>query len=87
MVQVWSNDKYKGPVHRVLVNPTQGRLSIPYFLCPSYSCIIEPLKETVDSDHPVKYKPIHWGHFRKSRYEGDYADVGEEIQIAHYEIK
>lgn len=83
MMQVWSNGKYKGPVHQVLANHESDRFSLPYFLAPAYSCIVEPL------DMPgrqKKYKPIHWGYFRKARYEGDYADKGEEIQISHFEL-
>lgn len=81
---MWSNGKYKGPVHRVLANHTSDRFSLPFFLAPAYSCVVEPLPGTVEAK---RYKPILWVHFRKARYEGDYADRGEEIQIAHFEIQ
>ncbi len=80
-MQVWSNGKYKGPVHRVLANHSSDRFSLPYFLAPAYSCIVQPL-----IGETKKYKPIHWGQFRAARYQGDYADKGEEIQISQFEI-
>lgn len=33
-----------------------------------------------------RYSAINWGHFRRRRFEGDYADVGREIQIEDFLI-
>lgn len=87
MMQVWTNNRYKAPVHRVLANGSRDRLSMPFFYNPAYSSSIEPLPACVDSSHPVAYKPINWGEFRQRRFAGDYADLGEEVQISHYAIK
>lgn len=84
IVQVWSNDQYKAALHRVLTNPAQERYSIPFFLNPSYETIYEPLPATVTPDRPAAYRPIGWREFRCLRAAGDYADVGEEVQIRHY---
>lgn len=86
MMEVFSNGKYKAPVHRVLTNTESDRLSLPYFLAPSYSFIIRPLKDTYDDNIPQRFRPFPWAEFRKGRYEGDFADKGEEIQIARYRI-
>lgn len=80
MVQVWSNDLYKAPVHRVLAMQDRDRISIPYFYNPSYSTVVEPL---VGEPH---YRPISWSEFRRRRAEGDYADYGTEVQISEWRI-
>jgi isopenicillin N synthase-like dioxygenase len=85
IVQVWSNDRYHAALHRVIVaNPTEERYSIPFFLNPSYETTYEPLPTTVTGDRPPAYRRIHWREFRSLRAAGDYADIGEEVQIHHY---
>lgn len=86
MMEVFSNGKYKAPVHRVLSNNNSDRLSIPFFMSPSYSCIIRPLKGTYNDEIPLKFRSFQWAEFRKGRYEGDYADKGEELQITRYRL-
>ena len=83
IVQVWSNDRYQAPLHRVLANASQPRISTPYFLNPSYNYDYAPLAATLHGDEP-KYNSINWGYFRSQRSQGDYADHGEEIQIANF---
>ena len=84
MMQVWSNDRYRAAVHRVITNPRKDRYSVPFFLSPSFETTYEPLPTTVAPDRPARYRPIQWREFRTLRAAGDYADLGEEIQIAHY---
>ena len=81
VVQVWSNDLYPAPLHRVLASTRVQRISIPYFLNPAYSYNYAPL-----SGAP-RYREINWGEFRFQRSAGDYADLGSEIQIADFAIK
>ena len=83
IVQVWTIDRYQAPLHRVLANASQPRISTPYFLNPSYDYDYAPLAATLD-EAPPKYNPINWGYFRRQRSQGDYADHGEEIQIANF---
>jgi len=85
VVQVWSNDRYKAPIHRVLANERRVRYSAPFFLNPSYATHYAPLP-TACVERPPAYRSIHWGTFRAGRAAGDYADVGEEVQIAHYRV-
>ena len=80
MVQVWSNDLYRAPVHRVLAMKSADRLSVPYFYNPSYSARIAPLV-----GEPA-YRPIDWGEFRRRRADGDFADYGTEVQIGEWRI-
>jgi isopenicillin N synthase-like dioxygenase len=81
VVQVWSNDRYRAPLHRVLASAHAARYSAPYFLNPSGETVYAPLPSTCDADHPARYRPIVWGEFRAARAAGDYADYGDEIQI------
>jgi isopenicillin N synthase-like dioxygenase len=80
VVQVWSNDVYPAPLHRVIASDAHARYSAPYFFNPAYETDYSPLAQ------PPRYRPINWGEFRAGRAAGDYTDLGEEIQIAHFRI-
>jgi isopenicillin N synthase-like dioxygenase len=80
MVQVWSNDLYRAPPHRVLAMDRQERISIPFFYNPSYEADVRPLAEE------PRYRPLNWGEFRRRRADGDFADYGTEVQIAEWRI-
>jgi isopenicillin N synthase-like dioxygenase len=84
IVQVWSNDRYRAALHRVIVSSDHERYSAPFFFNPSYATSYAPLPSTVDAAHPARYRAINWGEFRALRAAGDYADYGEEVQISHY---
>ena len=86
VMQVWSNDRYQAPLHRVLTEPSKERFSAPFFLNPAYQGQYQPLPATVSADNPPRYSPINWKDFREKRAAGDYADYGEEVQISHYRI-
>jgi len=84
IVQVWSNDRYKASLHRVVTNATRERISIPYFFNPAHDAHYAPLPTTIDDAHPARYVPINWGNFRALRAAGDYADLGAEVQISDF---
>jgi isopenicillin N synthase-like dioxygenase len=86
IVQVWSNDRYRAALHRVLTNTAADRYSVPFFLNPSWETRYQPLSTTITPQEPAHYRPIHWREFRSLRAAGDYADVGEEVQISHYRL-
>lgn len=81
MMQVWSNDLYTAPQHRVIAMDRVDRFSFPYFCNPSYHAIIAPLGAA-----DPHYRPINWGEFRRKRADGDFADYGSEVQISDYRI-
>ena len=81
MIQVWSNDLYKAPLHRVQANSSTARYSAPFFYNPSYDCDVEPLPYIGNNSN---YNAINWGEFRSKRFAGDFADLGEEVQISDY---
>ena len=84
LVQVWSNDYYRAPLHRVLANAAADRYSAPYFFNPGYATMVAPLSGVCDDKHLPHYRAFSWGEFRAARAAGDYADQGEEIQISDY---
>lgn len=88
MLQVWTNNLFKAPEHRVQSSKDgHDRHSAAFFLNPNYDTIVAPrpcnAKDAADS-FESSYAPIRWGDFRIARFRGDYADVGEEIQIEKY---
>lgn len=86
IIQVWSNDRYKAPLHRVRANTSNKRFSVPFFFNPKYSADYEPLPGAINEAGEAHYTTINWGEFRAARAAGDYADLGEEIQIGHYRL-
>jgi len=85
MMQVWSNDLYKAPLHRVQANSSSARYSAPFFYNPSYDCDVKPLAFDIPSfGDNANYKTVNWGEFRSKRFAGDFADLGEEVQISNY---
>jgi isopenicillin N synthase-like dioxygenase len=85
IVQVWSNDRYRAALHRVLANRTASRYSAPFFFNPTAETVYAPLR-CGGPAHPARYRPIRWGEFRAARAAGDYADAGEEIQVSHFRL-
>lgn len=84
IVQVWSNDRYRAPLHRVLANSHHARYSAAFFFNPSYETDYAPLASLCRAASPPRYRPINWGEFRARRAAGDYADYGREVQIADF---
>ncbi len=86
MLQVWSNDLYAAPVHRVLAMEAVARISLPHFCNPAYEAMVAPLETLVGAGRPALYRPISWGEFRQKRADGDFADDGAEVQISDYRV-
>mmetsp|Transcript_20309 Transcript_20309/g.61856 ORF Transcript_20309/g.61856 Transcript_20309/m.61856 type:complete len:390 (-) Transcript_20309:345-1514(-) len=81
MAQIWSNDRYYAPEHRVLTHPEKERYSAPFFYNPGYQTSVAPSAELGESP---QYSPCFWGYFRAQRFAGDFADYGSEIQISDF---
>lgn len=84
MLQVWSNDRYTAPLHRVRASEQTPRLSIAYFLNPGYDALVEPLPGLLSAAAPAHYRALPWQEFRQLRALGDYGDYGQEVQISDY---
>ena len=79
MMQVLSNDRFVAPEHRVLASRAGAeRSSAAFFFNPPYAATIAPLTP------PARYRDFTWERFRAGRAAGDYADLGEEIQISQF---
>ena len=81
LVQVWSNDSYRAPLHRVFANSEEERFSAAFFMNPVFATECAPLL----GDKP-RYRTLHWGEYRSKRAAVDYANLGEEIQVDNYRI-
>lgn len=82
-VQVWTNDRYRAAVHRVLPMTGQERMSVPYFLHPARDAVIEPLPELVDGT--ARYRPFEWRSYMRARTDDNFVDLGvEDAQISDY---
>ena len=86
MFQVWSNDRYRAPLHRVLASSEMARFSAAYFCNPHYRTIVAPLSPAVTDAKAALYQPISWAEFRRLRALGDHGDYGEEVQISHFRV-
>ena len=83
MAMIWSNGRYRAPLHRVLTAERE-RISAPFFYNPGFDAMIEPLPTLTEKEAPL-YHPCCWGYFRAVRFAGDFTDIGIEIQISHFE--
>lgn len=83
MAQVWSNGRYKAPLHRVLANPHKRRYSAPFFYNPGYDTFVKPVLKQEQEE--VKYEDVLWGYYRAVRFAGDMTDLGVEIQANHFD--
>ncbi|GAB5355481.1 hypothetical protein AAMO2058_000209100 [Amorphochlora amoebiformis] len=86
MAQVWSNNRYIAPEHRVLGNNTLKRYSAPFFYNPGYQTTVVPIGTCVSEEYPQAYTPLNWGYFRWQRFAGDFADFGTEVQISDFSL-
>ena len=83
MAQVWSNDAYRAPLHRVLAMEAEARLSLAFFYNPAYAAVIAPLPRVAEAP---RYRGVPWSEFRRRRADGDFADYGAEVQISDYRL-
>lgn len=86
MAQVWSNDRYPAPLHRVLAMEAHERMSLAYFFNPAYPAVIRPLASAVGQGDTAHYRDLPWAEFRRRRADGDYADYGAEVQISDWRV-
>ncbi len=86
IVQVWSNDQYIAPLHRVIASSRKDRFSVPFFFNPVYEANYGPLPEAIQNGETAHYGQINWGNFRRERQHGDYGDYGDEIQASDFRL-
>jgi isopenicillin N synthase-like dioxygenase len=84
-LQVWTNDRYRAAVHRVVPMRKRARYSIPYFYNPALETVIQPIAEL--SDGGPRYRPFTWREFIQARLDANFTDLGsEDTQASHFRI-
>ena len=82
-MQVWTNDRYRAAVHRVVPMTDRDRMSIPYFLNPARDAVIEPIAELAHG--APSYAPFAWSAYMRARNDDNFADLGAaDAQISDY---
>ncbi|KAG7387562.1 Envelope glycoprotein [Phytophthora pseudosyringae] len=84
LIQVWSNDKFVAPLHRVLATDKASRFSAPFFYLPAYDVQVEPI--VVKEGEVPNYRPFSFLEYIVARARGNYADLGKENQIGDFKI-
>ncbi|KAJ9270762.1 hypothetical protein DTO212C5_3259 [Paecilomyces variotii] len=78
LLQMWSNDSLRSTNHRVALPPlsdrfegpnrmTRERYSIPYFLSPDPTSLIECIPACMSEQNPAKYEPITQADYNRMR--------------------
>ncbi|KAK4803162.1 hypothetical protein SAY86_001365 [Trapa natans] len=67
-MQVLSNGKYKGVLHRSLVNREKTRMSWAVFTAPQHEATIGPIPELIDDQNPPKYTARTFAEFRYRKF-------------------
>jgi len=85
-MQVWTNDRYKAAVHRVVPMTERSRYSIPFFSNPRRDCVIEPIDALAASG--ARYRSFTWKEFIRGRADDNFEDLGvDDIQISHFSLE
>lgn len=85
MMQVWTNDRYKAAMHRVLPMTDKDRMSIPYFFHPPRDAMIQPISRLADSN--PHYRSFSWAGYIKARDDDNFDNLGQnDSQISDYRI-
>lgn len=56
--EVWSNGRFRGVEHKVMIKGKSERYTYSSFVCPNDESIIEVPQELVDDEHPLLYRPF-----------------------------
>ncbi|MCB1645085.1 MAG: isopenicillin N synthase family oxygenase [Pseudomonadales bacterium] len=84
MMQVWTNERYRSALHRVVRHPAgRSRYSTPFFYNPHNSAVVQPLAAFGEP----RFSPIGWYDYIGGRVTDNYRDIGEDdIQIERFRI-
>jgi isopenicillin N synthase-like dioxygenase len=84
-MQVWTNDRYKAAVHRVIPMTASNRYSIPFFANPPRDALIAPIAELTNS--APRYREFGWRELIEGRVADNFEDTGaDDIQISDFSL-
>ncbi|XP_028780012.1 flavonol synthase/flavanone 3-hydroxylase-like [Neltuma alba] len=67
-LEVLSNGKYKGVLHRTLVNKERMRMSWAVFVAPPHEAVIGPLQPLVNQGNPPKFSTKTYAEYRHRKF-------------------
>ncbi|OIW05426.1 hypothetical protein TanjilG_23252 [Lupinus angustifolius] len=83
MLQIITNGRLIGALHRVVTNSTTSRHTIAYFINPTEESIVEPAKSVISSTSPPKYRPMTFGELKwnfMNKGPSFAAELGDDIK-------
>ncbi|KAL3530146.1 hypothetical protein ACH5RR_009468 [Cinchona calisaya] len=63
MLQIVSNDRYKSIEHRVIVDRSRDRVSVPIFVNPANDAVVGPFQELLDGGEKPVYKGVMFSDY------------------------
>jgi len=73
MLARWTNLHYRSTPHRVVAVSDESRISVPFFVNPDPTTVVECIPSCVDDEHPCAFAPITAGEFLQGRIDGTIA--------------
>ena len=77
LLEIWSNNRYKSTLHRVIQRENRERYSIPYFFEPNFDSKIECLPFCCSPARPAIYPPLISGQHLLNMYKGSHDSFDE----------
>ncbi|CAL5218902.1 g645 [Coccomyxa viridis] len=68
MLERWTNGRFKSTLHRVVVDGSADRYSIPFFFEPNFDTVVECLPSCCGPDNPARYPPTTSGQHLLDKY-------------------
>jgi len=85
-LQVWTNDRYRAAVHRVVPMTRTQRYSIPYFFNPQVDAVISPIAELCEE--PPRFSPFTWREFIQARIDDNFSHLGrDDTQVDQFRVR